>query len=93
MIIGNNSEIDLQIDQRKKETKMLIATQMYYNLCDIKIWNQGVTPYTFAPTKQPKYSCNSDVNFQTEGEKACGFRNLTEQPFCREKKKLIRHCS
>ena len=46
-----------------------------------------MTPYTFAPTRQPKYSCNSDVNFQTEGEKACGFRNLTEQPFCREKKK------
>lgn len=44
------------------------------------------SPYTLAPTKQPKYSCKSEVNFHTECEKACGFRNRTEQPFYEQTK-------
>lgn len=49
--------------------------------------------YTFAPTKQPKYSCKSDVNLQMEWEKVCGFSNLTEQPFCQSTNKEKNICN
>lgn len=47
----------------------------------IKTWKRY--PYTLAPTKEPKYPCKVEFNFQTDSENVWGFSKRTEQPFYR----------